>query len=344
MATSPDYAGVEDSIKQGYDAQRQKAAQQEGANLQGQRDALARRQAQLGGGPGGAFVKAEQQAGNESAQRGQQANASINDAQAAEMRALKQTQLGQQFATSERQGSEAHADTAQAKQFGHEDMSQQTGIQASKEQQKTGIEAAASQQQTGIQAAKEQQQVQIDANSSLQDRQIAAQNLMQERGISSQEAMQQVGITSQEDMQKTDQVFKANLAEGDRKAAAEAQAKQNTFIANSAEIAAKTQTDLVNKQENFAQTETDKQNAIKIQEFADSHQLDLDRLALDKHDSAVNEDIAYKMLNKKDIIEGFANNFSVGNLQTAFNGKNGGGMFDGSGQSVTGILGGIFGG
>jgi len=51
MATTPDYTGVEDSIKKGYDAQRQKAAQAEAGNLQGQRDALARRQAQLGGGP-----------------------------------------------------------------------------------------------------------------------------------------------------------------------------------------------------------------------------------------------------------------------------------------------------
>lgn len=100
----PDYSGIKAGISSGYDYQRQKAAQQENANLQGQKDALARQAAALGGGPSGAFIKADQMAGDASAQRLQQANEGINQAQAQEMRGVDQTQLGQQFQTSERLG------------------------------------------------------------------------------------------------------------------------------------------------------------------------------------------------------------------------------------------------
>lgn len=216
MATSPDYAGVESGIKQGYDAQRQKAAQQEAGNLQSQRDALARRQAQLGGGPGGAFIKAEQMAGDESAQRGQQANASIDSAQAQELRNVKMTQLGQQFTTSERQGSEAHADTAQAKTFAHEDTSQQTGIAAAEKQQATQINANSSLQDRQLAAQAIMQQKGIEATSDLSAKQIAAQEIMQKTGLDAQAAMQAVGITAQKDMQETAQKFQGDQAKLDR--------------------------------------------------------------------------------------------------------------------------------
>ena len=106
---APDYSGITKGITGQFDVARQKAAQTEGANLQGQKDALARRAAQLGGGPSGAFVKAEQTAGNESAQRLQQANEGINSQQSAALRDVNMTQLGQQYQTSERLGSEQFA-------------------------------------------------------------------------------------------------------------------------------------------------------------------------------------------------------------------------------------------
>ena len=56
-------------IDQGFDLARRKAEQTEGRALQGQKDAMARRAAQLGGGPGGALLKLEQQASNASAER-----------------------------------------------------------------------------------------------------------------------------------------------------------------------------------------------------------------------------------------------------------------------------------
>lgn len=191
MATAPDYTGVEDSIKQGYNAQRQKAATTEAANLQGQRDALARREAQLSGGPGGAFVKAEQQAGNDSAQRLQQANSSIDDAQNQELRGVKMTQLGQQYSTGEREASQGYqsGEAAKGRQF---QTSERTGSQ----------DFAASEQDKQITAQKIMQQTGITAQSTLQEKQLAAQAVMQQTGLDAQKAMQLVGITSQEDMQK----------------------------------------------------------------------------------------------------------------------------------------------
>lgn len=117
---APDYSSVTKDIQGGYNAQRQQAAQQEGANLQGQRDALARRAAALGNAPGGAFVKAEQQAGNESAQRLQRANEGINQAQNQELRGVHMTQLGQQFTSSEREAGQQFAAGQQQAQFGQQ--------------------------------------------------------------------------------------------------------------------------------------------------------------------------------------------------------------------------------
>jgi hypothetical protein len=81
-----------------FEVNRQKAASQETAQVQGQRDALARRAAALGGGPGGAFVKAEQNAMNESAQRLGAANMEIDAEKDAELRRMGEleTQLNVQ--------------------------------------------------------------------------------------------------------------------------------------------------------------------------------------------------------------------------------------------------------
>ena len=93
-------------MDQQYDVARKRAAKQEGANLQAQRDALARRAAQLGGGPSGAFIKTEQLAANDSAERLGQANEGIDAAQQAERRRIDEVVQGQEFAKGEREGSQ----------------------------------------------------------------------------------------------------------------------------------------------------------------------------------------------------------------------------------------------
>lgn len=89
-----------------FDYQRQKAAQSENAQLQQQREAIRRRGAAMGGGPGGALIKQEQLAADSSGQRLAQANEGINVAQSAEDRRIRELQQAQQYQTSERLGSQ----------------------------------------------------------------------------------------------------------------------------------------------------------------------------------------------------------------------------------------------
>ncbi len=117
---APDYSGITSDIQGGYNVQRQRAQQQEAGQLQGQKDALNRRAAQLGGGPSGAIIAADQQAGNASAQRLQSANEGIDQAQNQELRGVKMTQLGQQFTSSEREAGQQFAAGQQEKQFGQQ--------------------------------------------------------------------------------------------------------------------------------------------------------------------------------------------------------------------------------
>lgn len=102
-----------------FDLARNRAKQQEAANLKGQKDALARRAAQLGGGPSGAFIKQEQIAGDESAKRLGQAHEGIDSMQAQEQRRLNELEQGQKFVTGERMGSQdfASAQAAAARDF-----------------------------------------------------------------------------------------------------------------------------------------------------------------------------------------------------------------------------------
>ncbi len=92
-----------------FDLARNRAKQQAGADVQVKRDALARRQAQLGGGPGGAFVKAEQGAIDESQQRLADVNEGIDTAQRAEARRIGEIEAAQKYGTSEREAAQAFA-------------------------------------------------------------------------------------------------------------------------------------------------------------------------------------------------------------------------------------------
>ena len=86
-----------------YDVMRKRAQQQEQANLQGQKDAIARRAAQLGGGVSGALIKQEQVVSDDSAKRLQDANEGINAQEAAELQRRREIEEGRQFARSERE-------------------------------------------------------------------------------------------------------------------------------------------------------------------------------------------------------------------------------------------------
>ncbi len=147
---APDYSGITKGITGQFDYARQKAAQTEGANLQGQKDALARRAAQLGGGPSGAFVQAEQQAGDKSAQRLQDANEGINQQQSAALRDVNMTQLGQQYQTSEREAGQGfQAGQQQAAQAFQGSLADKQ-IKAQQLMQEKGLSAAAAQQAAGF--------------------------------------------------------------------------------------------------------------------------------------------------------------------------------------------------
>jgi len=217
---APDYSGITKGIQGQFDYARQKAAQTEGANLQGQKDALARRAAQLGGGPSGAFVKAEQTAGNESAQRLQQANEGINSQQSAALRDVNMTQLGQQYQTSEREAGQ--------------------GFQAGQQQSAQAFQGA--QQDKSLAAQAVMQEKGITAQSSLQDKSLAAQAIMQKTGLDAQAAMQAAGFTQQEKLQTNTQDWqKANVVDpmaAQNKFENDQNIKTNAFNAMQALVAA----------------------------------------------------------------------------------------------------------
>lgn len=186
-----------DDVRSEFDYQRKKAASAENANLQAKRDALARRQAQLGGGPGGAFIKMEQQAQDESAKRLADANEGIDTAQRAEMRRIREIEEGRKFQTSEREASQTfargerigsqewqsgQAQTQRDWQTGEREASQGFATSERLGSQEFAAGQAETQRdwQTGEREASqtfaaEQQQKEIDARFALQKQQIDAQ-------------------------------------------------------------------------------------------------------------------------------------------------------------------------
>ena len=99
-----------------FELARKRASQQEGAALQGQKDAIARRSAQLGGGPSGAMIKQEALAADASQKRLGDVNEGINAQEQAEAMRVREIQEGRQFQTSERLGSQEFASGEAGKQ------------------------------------------------------------------------------------------------------------------------------------------------------------------------------------------------------------------------------------
>ncbi len=92
-----------------FDIARDRAKEQEGANLQTQKDAMARKLAASGGGPGGVGIKLDQQVSDASAKRLADANQGIDAAETADIERKAETEAGRAFATSERIGSQGFA-------------------------------------------------------------------------------------------------------------------------------------------------------------------------------------------------------------------------------------------
>ncbi len=148
-------------ITKQYDPLRQKAQQQEATNLQGQKDALARRAAQLGGGPSGAFIKQEGVASDASAQRLQAANEGINAQQQGAINQAADVQAGREFTTSERQASQAFASGESALQRKYQTGEREAGQEFTTGERQSGQEFAGTQTDKTIQAAKDAQDKQI---------------------------------------------------------------------------------------------------------------------------------------------------------------------------------------
>jgi hypothetical protein len=81
-------------VRKEFDYARDKAKQAVTSQVQGQRDAMQRRAAQLGGGPSGAFLKMENQAMEEGARRLDDINQGLDAQQMAELRRISEAQAG----------------------------------------------------------------------------------------------------------------------------------------------------------------------------------------------------------------------------------------------------------
>lgn len=107
-------------IQKQYDPLRKRAQQQEAANLQGQNDAMARRAAMQGGGPGGAYEKQAQLVQGQSAQRLQSANEGIDAQQQGALNQAREVQDQRDFQRAERVGSQ---DFSRGERLGSQDFS-----------------------------------------------------------------------------------------------------------------------------------------------------------------------------------------------------------------------------
>ncbi len=165
---------LQQGVNDQFDYQRKKAAETEGANLQGQKQALARRAAQLGGGPSGALIKQEQVAGDQSAQRLASANEGIGAAQAAEQRRVREVQQGQEFAHSERVGSQdfSHGERLGSQEFASGER--QAGQDFAHGERLGGQDFAHSERLSGQEFAGAQTDKTIQAQADAQTKQIEA--------------------------------------------------------------------------------------------------------------------------------------------------------------------------
>ena len=111
---------LQNDVTAQFDRQRGRAAQQERGNQAAAQEALRRRAAAMPGAPGGAFVKQEQLANDESANRLAQANEGIDANQNAALGQLRQTQQAQDFSANQAQ---LGRDFSKSERIGSQDFS-----------------------------------------------------------------------------------------------------------------------------------------------------------------------------------------------------------------------------
>lgn len=161
---APPKPGMVSANTEQFDVARRRAGQQENANLQAQKDALARRAAQTGGGVSGALIKQESLAADASGKRLADANEGINAqesgerARVAEINSGREFQTserlgGQQFATSERLGGQGFAEAMQRRQMAYGTSEREAGQTFQAGQQERAIKAQFDQQAAQITAA-----------------------------------------------------------------------------------------------------------------------------------------------------------------------------------------------
>ena len=98
-----------------YDVARQQAAQRENSTRQQTDDAISRRFAAMGGGPGGAQIKVQQDVADQSAKRLEGTMQQIDSAERAENERKAEVEAGRAFAREERLGSQGFASAEAAK-------------------------------------------------------------------------------------------------------------------------------------------------------------------------------------------------------------------------------------
>lgn len=180
-----------------YDVARKKASDQEAATLQTQRDALARRQAQTGGGVSGALIKQEGEAVNQSNQRLANTNEGITAQEGVEKQRQKEIADTRSFQTSERLGGQDFANT---QRLGGQEFAANQSLLGQKFA--TG-ERLGSQDFAGSQAEKGQQFQHAEnysnqaAAAKLQAKALAAGATQQDKALAAAATQQQKGLDAQ---------------------------------------------------------------------------------------------------------------------------------------------------
>ncbi len=154
-----------------FDRARSLARDEENAGLAANRDVLARRQAQLGGGPGGAFVALEQQDRNASAKRLGETNLNIGAAERTILEQRAEAEKGRTFQREERVGTEGF----QSGQSALDRALSKYGVDTGAETSRYGVDVGASTSRYSVDTQAKTARAEIDAKVKMQSDEIEAQ-------------------------------------------------------------------------------------------------------------------------------------------------------------------------
>lgn len=295
--------------------QRKRAQDDSATRLQTRKDALTRRYAQLGNFNSGSRVKQEQIATQDEAQNLQKTDESIDAAQRAEAKRLKEVQEGRQFASSEREASQGFAagQAALGRQFstGERLGSQEYGTQQADLQRKFATGERLSGQDFGA------LQAQLGRDFTSQEREAIQKYQSGERQAGQQFSTgERLGgqefTSAQTDLarqfatgeRKDSQAFAAYEAEKGRNFSTKERMQGQNFASKEAQ-----------KQRTAAETLADKQMAQQDKQFQTTYGLSMDQFteakrqfdqtfAQDVYVTEENLKLAKKMANEQGLLEG----------------------------------------